>query len=286
MPLFKAPAKINIGLYIGSRRSDGCHSIQTFMQTVDLCDEIEIEESDVFQFSAHGYDFPPGQENLCVKAYRLMSSLAGIDRPLSIVLRKKIPVFAGLGGGSSDAAAVIKGLNQLWGIDMDIEEQMKIGAKIGSDVPFFLAAHDGAAFCEGRGELVTPMEPIWKGWAVVLFFGLEISTAKTYKIFDENLTKRKNFFNLRNYLLQDIPRRKGLGEISNDFTEIIFGQHPELRETSLSLINSGAAYSSITGSGSAVFGLFGSENDAKQVCGFMPSCFFKIAASTPAPFYR
>ncbi len=256
------------------------------MQTLTLYDEIEIEESDRFSFETVGYDFPSGEDNLCIQAYRVFSSALGIDRPVAIRLRKRIPVFAGLGGGSSDAAAVLRGLNQLWGAPATAEELAAIGGAIGSDVPFFISAPEGSALCQGRGELVTPMEPVWDGGVVLVFTGLEISTGSVYKSIDDNLTNLKNFFNLRNYLIQNIPQRKGIGGLSNDFAEVVYGQHSELQDIALSLQDSGAVYSSITGSGSAVFGLFGSEDEAKRVCSTLPPFHFKFAASTPAPSHR
>jgi 4-diphosphocytidyl-2-C-methyl-D-erythritol kinase len=191
MPLIKAPAKINIGLHIGPLRVDGYHNIETFMQTIDLCDELEITEADDFDFKVTGYEFPPQQENICVKAYQTLSSYVGIEKPVSMKLHKRIPISAGLGGGSSDGAAVIMELIHLWNLRLTPDEKREIGLKVGADVPFFLLAPEGTAFCSGRGEIVEPWESIWSGWVVVVFTGVEISTKWAYKMFDENLTISK-----------------------------------------------------------------------------------------------
>ena len=285
--IVKAPAKINIGLYIDPPGDDGFHPIQTFMQTVDYCDEIKIDPAEEFSFAASGYNFPPGEDNLCVKAWRSFSRAVGVEKPVSIRLNKRIPVFSGMGGGSSDAAAVIRGLNEMWGTGLSAREMADIGAGTGSDVPFFLAAPEGSAFCEGRGEIVTPLPPLWKGWAVVIFTGLEFSTAGLYKTYDENLTIREKVITFKSQIFQKIPQRKEfLSEIRNDFADLIYRQSPALKEAALSLGKQGAAYNSITGSGSAVYGLFGGENEARRAVDALPPYPFKIAAGTPAPSCR
>ena len=286
MPLFKAPAKINIGLNIGPSDPDGYHYIESFMQTVDFCDDVEIEKAGAFHFSATGYDFPPEEENLCVKAYRVMSRIMRVEKPVSIRLTKRIPVGAGLGGGSSDAAAVIRGLNQLWSGGLKPTEMADIGAKVGADVPFFLAAPQGAAFCSGRGEVVEPMKPIWKGAVVIVFNGVEVSTVKAYKIIDNNLTKKKKNVNLKRYILQYFPAQKGLNGLKNDFSQVVFRQYRDLEEVALSLLEQGALYSSLSGSGSAIYGLFSERDKAERAVVNLPAYALKIASDTPAQFYQ
>lgn len=153
-----APAKINLSLRILGKRPDGFHELETLMAPVGLADRIEISHG-----GGRGIDFlcsdpelPGGPDNLCVKAAAVFQTATGLDHGIRIALMKKIPHGAGLGGGSSDAAAVLKGLNELFDHPLVVEELHQIAATLGSDVPFFL--HGGAAVCRGRGEILDPGE--------------------------------------------------------------------------------------------------------------------------------
>ena len=269
---------------MGSLREDGYHNIETFMQTVSAYDLIKIESSEKFQFSSVGYDFPEDEENLCVKAFRLFTEYTGIKRPVKIELEKHIPVGAGLGGGSSDAAAIIRGLNDIWGCGLNNEELSSVGAKIGSDVPFFLQAVTGAAMCSGHGEIVETYHPVFTGHVIIVFTGQNISTKWAYKNIDENLINFKKNVNLKRYILQDFPAKKGLNGLKNDFSKIVFGQFRELEKIVTALNEQGSVYSSLSGSGSAVFGLFTDEMKAERAYNSLPDFVFKAIGDTPAPF--
>lgn len=281
--MVQAPAKINLGLEIGNRRPDGYHPLETFMQTAALFDSVTLNDSAAFDFSASGCDFPPQETNLCCRAYQRFCDYCNIDRPAAIKLIKRIPLGAGLGGGSSDAAAVIKGLNYLWNTRLTTAEMAEIGSSIGSDVPFFIAAPSGAAFCSGRGEIVDPMPPLWKGWIVIVFTGLHLSTAEAYKNFDENLTNCQKSLNLRRFISSCFPALKGLNDVKNDFSEIVFSKHPVLQEVALSLDRQGSSYSSLSGSGSAVYGLFNSQNQAEIAAANLDKFGRVFAVETPVP---
>ena len=281
-----APAKINIGLEIGGLTPDGYHYIETFMQTVDYGDVIEIEDSDVLSFRSSGCDFPPGQLNLCLKAHKTFISRIEESKAVSIKLTKKIPVGAGLGGGSSDAAAVIRGLNRIWKTGLNDDELSSIGAEVGADVPFFLSAPDGAAICSGKGADVLPMKPLWEGWAVIVFTGLMISTGWAYKIYDHNLTNNKKILNLKSFISECFPAQKGLNGLKNDFADLVFQKYRLLHEAVLSLKEYGASFSSLSGSGSAVYGLFRTEDEALRAVDKLPPYRFKAAVRTPAPNYH
>ena len=201
MPEFKAPAKINLGLEVGSVREDGYHSVETFMQTIRIFDSVIVEPSEKFIFTSDNYDFPLNEENLCTKAYRMLSELLGIDDPVHINLTKRIPVGAGLGGGSSDAATVLIALNDIWKSGLQTSELSAVGAKIGSDVPFFIEAVGGSAFCSGRGEIIEPHPPLFSGHVIVIFNGEKISTKQAYKNIDENLTNCQKSLTLKLHYL-------------------------------------------------------------------------------------
>lgn len=279
----KAPAKINIGLNISRKLADGFHEIETFMQTIDLCDIITISDSDDFKFNYSGFNFPDDEENLCVKAYKSFVYHTGFAPKVSIELDKKIPVGAGLGGGSSDAAAVIKGLNIYTEAGLSASKLADIGSSIGSDIPFFLIAREGSALCSGKGGIVEPMLPLWTGYTVITYTGIQISTAEAYKRIDENLTNLEKNVNLKRYIAYHFPAKKGLNELKNDFSEIVFNWYSELGEIALLLRRAGAEYSDLSGSGSAVFGLFPELVEAQKALTALPDNIFKTVASTPVP---
>ena len=154
---FLAPAKINLSLKVLSRRPDGFHEIKTLITLISLYDKIDIEKQNRWiDFSCDDPTLSPGDDNLVVRAARLFLEHAKIKSGISIKLQKKIPHGAGLGGGSSDAAATLRGLNQLFETQLSRGELAKLGSKIGSDVPFFL--FESAATCKGRGEVVEPIK--------------------------------------------------------------------------------------------------------------------------------
>ncbi|MBC8205449.1 4-(cytidine 5'-diphospho)-2-C-methyl-D-erythritol kinase [bacterium] len=278
----QAPAKINIGLEAGGLRPDGYHEICTFMQTAACFDEIHISIADKFSFSHDRADLPSDENNICVKAYRKLTGLIGQELPVSMELIKRIPIGAGMGGGSSDAAAALKGINELYHLNFNDEELASIGVELGADVPFFIISK-GSALCEGIGEKVTAMESLFAGWVVIVFTGLLISTEWAYRKLDENLTFRLKNINLKDYLLKCFPALKGLNELKNDFDEVVFQYYRDLEKIKVQLVRLGASYSSLTGSGSAVYGLFASEEKALEALVHLKEYPFKIAVRTPAP---
>ncbi len=161
----EAPAKINLTLEVTGRRSDGYHDIASIMQTVDLVDELTFEEADALTLEC---DVPElaTEDNLVLRAARLLARHAGVDRGARIGLRKRVPHAAGLGGGSSDAATTLAGLSRHWGLDMTPRDLVPLAASLGSDIPFFL--HGGTAMVSGRGQRVQPLPPADLGWVIIL----------------------------------------------------------------------------------------------------------------------
>ena len=154
-----APAKINWTLEVLGRRPDGYHEVRTILQTVDLWDEVEMEPSERLYVSMYGKDDAERaimvESNLAFRAATALREASGVKEGATVALRKRIPVAAGLGGGSSDGAVVLRGLNRLWGLGLSAEELAEVAAGLGSDVPFFLRG--GTALAEGRGERLTPL---------------------------------------------------------------------------------------------------------------------------------
>ena len=176
----EAPAKINLSLRILRKREDGFHELETLMVPVPgLCDELEIEEADEFAFSCDDPALPVGDDNLVVKAVRLLEKRIGRSCDFLLTLRKRIPHGAGLGGGSSDAATALLALNHLSGAGLTLEELRELAAELGSDVPFFL--YGKPCWCRGRGELIEPLELAWDTPMVLVKPRFGVSTPDAYK---------------------------------------------------------------------------------------------------------
>jgi 4-diphosphocytidyl-2-C-methyl-D-erythritol kinase len=253
MMILLSPAKVNIGLQITGKRSDGFHDLRSLMFPVGLCDILEIRslEGEIpgIRFTSTGkhVDGESGT-NLCEQAYMLMSSKVPLP-PVHIHLHKSIPVGAGLGGGSSNASATLLGLNRLTRTPLSDARLHELAARLGSDCPFFL--HRTPMLMEGRGEILNPW-PLDPGrlFLVILFPEVHISTAEAYS----NVVPRKPEQKLEHWLART-PERWKEG-IANDFETSIFRSHPGLGKLKEGLYGAGAIYASMSGSGSAFFALF------------------------------
>jgi len=183
----KAPAKVNLALYVLGRRADGYHELWTLMETVSLADELTLRRAPEGEvtLTVSGLPAPAGEENLVLRSASLLRERLGVRAGAEMHLRKAIPAGAGLGGGSSDAAAALVGLNRLWGLRLPEEDLLALGAEIGSDVPFFVAAQCAgggcAAVCRGRGERVEVIETSGLRWYVLVLPGEGTSTAAVYR---------------------------------------------------------------------------------------------------------
>jgi len=182
----RAPAKVNLVLYVLGRRADGYHELWTLMETISLADELTLtaRQSGDINLIVSGRRAPRGDDNLVVQAARLLKERCGAREGAEIHLHKVIPVGAGLGGGSSDAAATLVGLSRLWDLGLSDHDLLRLGAEIGSDVPFFVAAQLAGghltAVCRGRGEQVEPVEAAGERWYVLVLPGEGLSTAEVY----------------------------------------------------------------------------------------------------------
>lgn len=253
----KANCKINLGLDILRRREDGFHDLETVMIPVtELYDMITIEPSDELQFIQTGIvvDCPP-EKNLCLKAYNLVRSRHQIP-PVKITLDKRVPFGAGLGGGSSDASAVIVALNERFALGLSIKEMVDMAAALGSDTAFFI--ENKTQLCTGRGEIMSPIALDLKGlWLVVIKPPFGVSTAEAYSGVRPAVPARS----LTERLSDD--RSTWQAQIVNGFEPHIFAAHPRLAELKQTLLDAGALYAAMSGSGSALFGLFESKPTAE-----------------------
>lgn len=182
-----SPAKINLFLEVVARRPDGFHEIESVLQLVDLCDQVHLARKPRgIRVSVSGADLPSGGGNLAYKAAALFMEAAGLRDGIHIRLEKRIPVAGGLGGGSSNAAAVLAGLNRLYDLGRSREALQELAADLGSDVPFFLS--DGLALATGRGEILTHLTPWTPRWLVLANPGVPVSTAWAYREASSKLT--------------------------------------------------------------------------------------------------
>jgi 4-diphosphocytidyl-2-C-methyl-D-erythritol kinase len=246
-------AKINIGLQVRNKRDDGFHDISTLMVPVPLRDIIEINSSEKndkdFSMGQSGITVPGQQEDhLCFRSWKLFCKAAGKIK-VQIHLHKRIPIGAGLGGGSSNAVAVLKGLNTLSGNALAKADLLHLAGQLGSDCSLFV--DNKPAFAGGRGDILSESKVDLKGiYMILLHPGLAINTAWAYK----NITPDKKRENLKNLL--SAPSDTWKTTVTNDFEPVVFEVYPEVASLKAELYLAGAFFTSMSGSGSTVFGLF------------------------------
>ena len=246
-------AKINIGLRVTEKRHDGFHNIETIFYPVGLCDALEfvvpreyVKEDSLIVTGINIGSRP--KENLVMRALKKMRENYNIPF-LKIHLHKKIPAAAGLGGGSSDAACIIRAINKCFRLSVDIATMKKIALEVGSDCPFFI--DPVPSFATGRGEVLKPAEYLPEGFKIVLVNpGIRISTRDAYN----NCIPARPEKSLEE--LYKLHPSEWKGAIINDFEQYVFRIYPEIEDIKNSLYRAGAIYSSMSGSGSTVYGIF------------------------------
>ena len=252
----KAYAKINLTLSVGEKREDGYHEIDSVMHSISLCDEVTLTEAGGISLSIKEGLAPEGKANLMWEAAELFFRETGFSGGVHMELVKQIPSEAGMGGGSSDAAAVLHGLNRMTGQQLSL---MALGAKLGADVPFCVAG--GCRRCEGIGEKLTPLAG-WAGLPVVIVRpGVSISTRKAYGLLDVCPRRRAGTAESCIEALKNKDRTMLLASLSNDFEDVLFKAEPVLGET-FSYLSSLCKKAIMTGSGSAFFLMV--ENEVQQ----------------------
>jgi 4-diphosphocytidyl-2-C-methyl-D-erythritol kinase len=242
-------AKINLGLHVLRKRADGFHDISTCFYPVNWKDILEIIPAGEFSFKSSGLTIPGDKkDNLCIKAYNLLKKEHNLP-PVKIHLHKIIPMGAGLGGGSSDAVFTLKGLNELFKLELKIEDLQPYAQQLGSDCPFFL--YDQPMMASGRGDELQALDLSISGFKLIIVYPeINVNTASAYtgiKPSDDRVALEK-------VLKQEIDTWKN--DLFNDFEKSVFQLHPQIQTIKEKLYNAGAVYSSMSGSGSAVYGLF------------------------------
>lgn len=247
------PCKINLGLNIIRKRSDGYHDIETCFYPVPWTDILEIIISDQINFTSTGLVIPGNaDDNLCLKAYQLIKKDFDIA-PVNIHLHKIIPTGAGLGGGSSDAAFTLRMLNEIFKLNLSITQLLSYASQLGSDCAFFI--QDKPMLGEGRGEVLSEIKVDLKGKFLMLIKpDVHVSTAAAYASVKPEKPSIK---------LKDVLEKNGVDTwrnlLKNDFENSVFEIHPLIRKIKEELYAAGAQYASMSGSGSAVFGIFESD---------------------------
>lgn len=267
--ILHANCKINIGLDILRRRADGFHDLETLMVPVaGLYDVVEVTRTVAagaeFRQEGLAVDCPP-EQNICMKAFGLMRERHGVDG-VRIRLDKRVPFGAGLGGGSSDGTAVLLALDRLFGLGLGEEELVALAAELGSDTSFFV--RNIPQLCSGRGEVMVPFEVDLAGLKLVIVKPDEgISTREAYA----GVTPRYPALPLAERLRR--PLAEWQGTVTNDFEPHIFAAHPRIAAVKRRLLDAGALYAAMSGSGSALFGLFAPEVSDEALRALSPYLF-------------
>ena len=252
-----APAKLNLALHVLGKRPDGYHELVTLMQPVSVFDELEIVLGEQGLSLRCSDPQLQGEDNLVLRAAKAFYRASGLRPSASFVLTKHIPVAAGLGGGSSDAAATLKGLNALHGEPLSPAQLAELAAGLGADVPFFLCGT--TALCTGTGTQLQPLPGFPRLHYVLVNPGIQIPTAWVYKQFDSLWTSTSP--------RSRINRPQGLGQIEllhNDLEQVSVAAWPEIGEIKKALVEAGAIGALMSGSGPTVFGVFVSRADAAR----------------------
>jgi 4-diphosphocytidyl-2-C-methyl-D-erythritol kinase len=254
-----ARAKINLHLRVLFRRPDGYHELRTVFQTIDLADTLTLTPRPDGELSLACDDpgVPADERNLCLRAARRLREAVGGNLGAHLGLAKRIPVQAGLGGGSSDAATTLLGLNRLWGLDRPVAELAEIGAALGADVPFFLRG--GTALGIGRGDELVPLPDAAGGSVLVVSPSVTVSTAWAYERLNLVLTKMPETATICGLHRVLAEGGVSLRHCANDFELAVFPEFPLLRQIKNFLLEAGASQAMLSGSGGSLFGLFDSD---------------------------
>ncbi len=261
--VLKSPAKINLFLEVLRKREDGYHEIRSLMQTVDICDELLLRRRKKgVVIRTNDPECPADETNLAFKAAQLILEEAKIKDGVSIHIKKIIPIAAGLGGGSSNAATTLRGMNQLFELKLNDEKLRYLASQIGSDVPFFLSS--GQALVSGRGEIIEPITIYRNYWLVLACPEVKVSTRWAYQNLKINLTNIKNEVNLK-FLGNPNAFFEALPHFRNDLEEVVGGKYAIIHQLKEILENLGAVKSSMSGSGPTVYGVFERKPKAEEV---------------------
>jgi 4-diphosphocytidyl-2-C-methyl-D-erythritol kinase len=280
-------AKLNLILRVLDRRTDGFHTLSTLFQSIDLHDELTFRFIPAGSFSVNidmqGFHVPADQSNLIYKACQQFHSAHPLSARLEISVRKRIPVESGLGGGSSNAAATLIALSRFYGWPLNLQTLHGIASAIGADVAFFL--YGGSAFGFGKGDLIQTIDDLKEASVLLVIPQISCSTSVIYRKFDASgsLTAEGKSTKIRSDLRPE-SSRDFVSLIENDLEQVVFAQFPELDSIKNGLIERGASAAALTGSGSAIFGIFFEVEDRDRAARDFPGSI--CARFLPRQEYR
>lgn len=244
-------AKINLALDILGKRADGYHEVRMVMQSISLADTVVLTESKGLSLQVEGSALPCDRRNLAYQAAELLAERFGKTADVRIELKKRIFVAAGLAGGSSDAAAVLRGLNRLWQLELTAEELEELAAKLGSDVPFCICG--GTALAEGRGEILTALPAPQEAVLVLAKPQASLSTAKIYAAYDKTEIEQRPAIDSLLVSLRNKENALPLCGMGNVLEPVAIGFLPIIDEIKQTMLRAGARYALMSGSGPTVF---------------------------------
>ena len=279
-------AKINLGLEVLGTRQDGYHELRTLFQTIDLHDDVELRaRSEGVSLVCDHPQVPSDAGNLAYRAAQDLCRFAGVSRGVEITLRKRIPVAGGLGGGSSDAAATLMGLDRLWGLKLGPAGLHPLARRLGADVPFFLLG--GTALGLGRGDEVYPLARQVRAYVVLVDPDRPVSTAAVFRRVDASLTPRENGYTIFRFVSRDLEGQQAFPILANDLEDAALAEAPELREPMGRirgiLVGSGCSLAAMSGSGSTFFGLFEDSRRAGKARSALRAAGFSVTGCRTLP---
>ena len=270
-------AKINLGLHVLNAREDGFHNIATIFQELNFCDQITIKESPKMSFDTN-VDWLDRTNNTCIKAVKILQNhYSGLPN-FKIFLQKNIPTNAGLGGGSSNGTATLKAINQLCGLNIQEKEMKKFAEKISADSTFFV--NGGLQGGEQKGEKLYPIKySAIDAYILLVMPNIKVQTSDAFMFIKKYLVKGKTDIKL-SQMLEEFKLNKLSSELFyNDFEMYVFKTHPEIGRIKLEILDLGAKYASLSGSGSTVFGIFSNKQKAQKAQSFFSPHYSTIIAN-------
>ena len=264
MLTLSAPAKVNLTLEALGKRQDDFHEIRSVIQTIDLCDKLNFQPAHETSFKSDMAEWN-AEESLVSRVVDLMRQTSGYSGGVAIEVEKRIPLMVGLGGDSSDAAATLRGLNQLWGLNLPLDKLLKMARQLGSDVAFFL--YGGTALVEGRGEIVTPLSPLPHSWVVLMTPPVLRLPGKTKQLYGALRAAHYTDGQITERLAKELKAGREFTPslLFNTFENVAFAHFSELSVYRERMLKVGASDVYLAGSGPALFALLKDKTRAEEL---------------------
>ena len=257
-----APAKINLTLEVLGKRQDGFHEIRSVLQTINLCDNLRFNPAQGVEVKSGAVDWRP-EESLVTRAVEMVRETTGCSKGVTIEVEKRIPLLAGLGGDSSDAAATLRGLNKLWELGLSLDELLRLSVQLGSDVAFFL--YGGTALATGRGEMVTPLPLMPQRWVVLVVPDVPRLAGKTKQLYSSLKPGHYTDGQITGRMVAVLRGDKDIPVPYNVFENVAFDRFSKLRLYHDHIVKMGADNLHLAGSGPALFSIVEEKEQAEEL---------------------